>query len=536
MSEPKGPRLGAASNFAQGRLSTTLPYTQNLGVTDLRDGSAWARVETTRGVYDFDNPRAIFGDDLAEAGMGYSAVVNWGNPLYDAGKTPVSRKGIAAFGRFAAALAARFPALHSIEVGNEFNGTNFVDGRIQTMAPLDRARAYFKLLRSTAKSVRKARPDVRILGGATHSIPAQYLWTILDAGGAAYMDALAIHPYTTPAEQLVRQIEVLRRHPDAAGLDIEVTEFGEKDAAAAPGHFLRNYCQMALAGVTRAAWYPLNPRADGFEPLFGPEGAATPVARAFQFAQAHFEGQPAEAFRPDPFTYGCRFGRGHLVIWGAPRDLALRAGTEVLDAMGSPLEAPYSLSPTEPLIIYRATGSVVRGIRLKAQPLVADSFHQFAYPAGTEARAGEDAFARFARRGDEIIPLTTLPGQEARGTPWFPYRGSAAHRPVRVTAENLVPGVAGGRPIEIVHQLTVPEAGRFDLRVDLDVPARSEDGVHLTLRRNATVLEAMVVTGQRETWLRSLSLEAGDRLEVSVGPNGTARGDAVSYRIRLYNS
>ncbi|MEP2639680.1 hypothetical protein [Roseobacter sp.] len=536
MSDPKGPLIGAASNFSQGRTSTTLPFTQAIGVTDLRDGSAWSRIETTPGIYDFSDSRAIFGDDLQEAGIGFSAVVNWGNPLYDDGRTPTSAQGIAAFGNFAAALAARFPALHSIEVGNEFNGVNFVNGPIRNMAPLERAAAYVPLLKATAEAVRKVRPDVRILGGATHSIPVQYIGTILDAGGADYMDALAIHPYTTPAEQLVRQINVLRQHPKAANLDIEVTEFGIKGADLAPGHFLRNYCQMALAGISRTTWYPLNARGDGFEPLFDAEGQATPVARAIQFAQAHFEGQPVSAFRPDPFTYGCRFGNEYLVLWGEPRNVVPRAGAQVFDPTGAVVAGPYSLSPDTPYIVHRARGSVLRGARLKGQSLVADSFHQFEYPTGTESRAGTDPFARFARRGTEIIPLPTLPGQEASGTPWFPYRGSVLHRPMRLTAETLVPGRSGSGPIEIVHQLVVPDSGRFDLRVDLDVPDRSEDGISLTLMRNDTVLQTMTVEGTRDVWLRAITFEAGDVLDVSVGPNGTTQGDAVTYRIRLYES
>lgn len=138
-------------------------------------------------------------------------------------------------------------------------------------------------------------------------------------GAGRYMDALAFHPYTTPPEQLARQIAVLRRVPGLSGMPLEATEFGDPNPATAPGTFLRYYCQMALSGVSRAVWYPLNPRGDGLTPLIGADLMPTPVGRAFATAQRLMEHRPATDAAPDPFTYGCRFGASTWLLWGAPR-------------------------------------------------------------------------------------------------------------------------------------------------------------------------------------------------------------------------
>ena len=531
-----GPRLGAASNFSQGRQAGTMELAQKLGVTVYRDGMVWDRVETSPGKFTFDGPRTAFAQELAAQGATTSVVLNWGNKLYDGGDTPHSAKALAAFGSFAAAVVTRFPDLDSLEIGNEFNGVNFVRGPLKKMPALERARAYVAMLEAASTEARAARPGIRISGGATHSIPAGYLWEVLDAGGAAYMDALAIHPYTTDAEQFVRQIEVLRRHPDAAALPLEVTEFGEPDPSKAASHFLRNYCQFALGGVTHAIWYPLNARGDDMVPLFTQQGQITPAGRAFRQIQKTMEGLPVADASQGPFSYGCTFGDTVMVVWGAPRSVEVAEGVSAYDAAGAEVSAPFALSETEPLVFTSETGDIADQVKFGTTAMIADSKDQFAYPEETELRAGADAFERFARRGGTEYPLITLPGQEAQGTPWFPYRGNPDFGNIRLSADVMLPGGRADSPVEIVHRYTAQEDEVIDITGKFAVAKRSEDGVSVRITLNDEELFTEAGKQPMNADLTAVALRKGDRLEVAVGPNGSRKGDLTTYRIRLSKS
>ena len=95
------PLLGAASNFGQGVQPGMLRNAVALGVTDLRDGLNWGLAQTRADDYDFSDPRAAYPRDVLDAGLSLSLTLNWGNPLWEGGDTPVTPEGIAAFGRFA---------------------------------------------------------------------------------------------------------------------------------------------------------------------------------------------------------------------------------------------------------------------------------------------------------------------------------------------------------------------------------------------------------------------------------------------------
>lgn len=531
-----GPELGAASNLSQGQQAGFFITARQLGVTNLRDGMNWGRVERHVGSYDFNDPRTTYPQTVDASGMGLTVVLNWGNPLYDNGATPMSEAALMALSDYVTRLLETYPFIESIEVGNEFNGTNFVRGPIAEMSPLERAEAYVPFLEAITVAAKRVDPDIRISGGATHSIAAGYLWRILDAGGADFLDTLAIHPYTTDAEQLARQIKVLRRHPAASDLPIEMTEFGTQDPAGAASHFVRNYCQMALSGVSRAVWYPAASRDDGLVGLFDPDGRVTGAGKAFRLIAAHMEGRPVIDLGEDSFTYGCQFGDSTLALWGVPREVRLAAGIRALDAEGHSVNGPVMLSETEPLVIIMDSAKpLAEALSLGSHDVVADTYHQFAFPLAQEAHAEGDGFARFARRGDKDLPLTTMPGQQDRGVPWFPYRGNPDYARLRLTSDLLIPAGHPKQPIEIVHQFVAKHAQSVDIHLKLSVSDRSEDGVMLVALINDELLREyeLVPGGTLEDVQTSVDLEPGDVLEISVGPNRSSVGDVTQYRFTL---
>lgn len=523
-----GPRLGAASNFGQGWQPEMLDAAEALGVRDLRDAVYWDLVEVD-GRRRFGTFQTRWPDLLAPRGMDTSLTVNNGHPDHDGGVTPHTPGAVAAFAGFAAALAAQFPAADAIEVGNEMNSAVFTSGPMREADLAGKARYYTALLRATHGAVKAERPGMRILGGAAHSIPLAWFGALSEAGAPAWMDAAVIHPYTTPPEQVRRQVALLREVPGFEAMPLEVTEFGSEDAGTAAAHFVTNYCQMALSGVTRVVWYPLNPRGDGLVPLIGADLEVTAAGRAYRLIAERMEGRPVADAAPDPSTYACRFGDRALVIWGAPREVTLTgAGVRALDATGAPVAAPR-LSREAPLVIVSESAPVVLGgnVVLGPQAVLADSFDQFAWPG----QPG-DGFERFARQGDEVIDWELRGGQQRGGVPWTPYLGSARDGLLRMGADWFLPARPEAGPIEVVHRWTAPVAGAVTVEARLAPAERSEDGVDATLKLNGRVLEARTVTGAA-VLRHDLMLAAGDRVELSVGPGATARGDVTAFRLTI---
>ncbi len=530
----RGPDIAGASNMSQGRQKGMLSLADRLGIRDYRDGFDWNRAEPAAGSYVFDNIRTTYPADLEKVGAVASVNLNWGNGNYDGGDTPHSPEAIAAFGRFAGELVERFDAIEAIEIGNEFNGRNFVRGPLREMKPLQRARAYVPLLEAAAREIRREDPEIRISGGATHSIAVGYLWEVLDTAEPGVMDTLAIHPYTTPAEQFVRQIEVLRRHPRAAELPLEITEFGTPDSSDSANHFLRNYCQFALGGTLRAAWYPLSQRGDGMVPLFYKDGRISPAGRAVTLALRHFEGRPVEdAAQGDGFTYGCRFGSEALVLWGAPRAIEPAPGLQALAADGRAWEGALVLDPVRPIVFVAGADGALPEVSLASQSLRAESYHQFAYPLADEAQAEGDGFARVARWHGEERPLETLPGQQRSGVPWFPYRGNTSLGSVRLTAESMLPWKREGQPVEIVHRYTATARENLDLTARFAPSDRSMDGITLRITVNGETLHDDAGAGPFEIDRLPVDLARGDELEIVVGPGASTDGDVTAYRMSL---
>lgn len=523
--------LGAASNFSQGWNNRTFGAAIALPVTRFRDGIRWSEAERSPGAYTFDNPRTAYMARLDRQNARLTLTVNWGNPLYDGGKTPHSDRALAAFGRFVAQVVARYPAVDTIEVGNEFNGANFVSGPVKAAGLAERGRYHLAMVRSAAHAAKAVRADVKVLGGATHSLPAGYLWPLLDGGGARLFDGLAVHPYTTPIDQLAAQIGVLRRHPAARAMPIHVTEFGSRDPRRAGDDLVRAYAVMASLGVRELDWYPLNERGDGHVPLVRRDLSLTSAGKAFRFVQARLAHHAGQDLSPDAFTFVHAFGSRAWVVWGSPRSLTVDPrSVTAFDATGARL-APGTLALSEDrALVLIGTRPLKRGgiVSFGCNPLVADSFHQFGYPF---ARADGDGFERFARIAGRERRFHTLPGQQRRNVPWTPYRGLPGKPRLRLSADTMLPAL-DGKHDAIVHRYSAPKARTITLRARFAPSRQSADGIRVEAARNGATLFSQ--SGKSQIVIdRRITLRAGDRLSLAVSPNGSARGDLTDYRIRI---
>ncbi|MCT2398706.1 hypothetical protein [Novosphingobium mangrovi (ex Huang et al. 2023)] len=527
-------QLGAASNFSQGWSDRIWRAALDLPLPRLRDSIRWEQVERTPGLYVFDKPTTTWPDRFARSGTPITLTLNWGNPLYDDGKTPHSPQALAAFGRFAAAVVRRFPQIDTLEIGNEINGNNFVSGPVRNAGLARRGQYHLAMVRAAARAVHRVRPGIKVLGGSTHSLPAGFLWPLLDLSGAGAIEGLALHPYTTPIDQLPGQIGLLRRNGTLARLPLSITEFGSQDARHAADDLVRGYAVLAALGVSEMDWYPLNPRGDGMIPLVRRDGSLTDTGKAFRFVQARMAGLPARDDSPDPFTSIRRFGSKIAVIWGAPRRITVDPGNvSVFDATGARLD-------TRNLILHERRVLVLIGTRplktaqlvhLGCSRLLADSFHQFGYPLPGARQAAGDGFERYVRVGSHALPFEVMPGQQRRGVPWTPYLGRRGMRDLRLTADTILPAVEGGNGA-VVHHYATGRDLRVHLLAEFSVSPRSTDGVAMTLSRNGH--DVLTRSGNAPITVDlHLNLRRGQALSLSLAPGTSARGDITRYRIRI---
>lgn len=538
--QPIAPRepllLGTASNFSQGWNPRTYDAAAALSVTRFRDGIRWSEVERSPGSYTFDKATTTYMARLGQRGDRLTLTVNWGNPLYDAGKTPHTARALAAFGKFVAAMAARYPAIDTIEVGNEFNGANFVSGPVKAADLAKRGQYHLAMVRSAANAVKSVQPDVRVLGGATHSLPAGYLWPLLDGEGAHLFDGLAVHPYTTPIDQLATQIGVLRRHPAARTMPLHVTEFGSRDPDRAGDDLVRAYAVMASLGVRELDWYPLNDRGDGHVPLINRDLSLTSAGKAFRMVKERLARSPGRDISPDRFTFIHAFGPNTWVMWGAPRSVRVDADSVVVfDATGTHRPVgDHVLSEDRVLVLVGKQSLGLGGnVALGCSPLIADSFYQFGYPHAGQTRVDGDPFQRFARSGGRELPFETLPGQQRNNVPWNPYLGISDLPQLRLSADSMLPALRGG-DAAIVHRYIAPQDMVVTLRAGFTPSADSADGIGVEVARNGRVLFERSGKAPISVDLQ-MRLAPGDILSLATSPDRTTAGDTTDYRIRLFD-
>ncbi len=534
--ELRGPQMAVASNFGQGFLSDLMDQALAWGINDFRDAVYWDRVEAADGTFVFDRPDTTYPDQLADAGARMSLTVNNGHPAYDEGHTPLSPVAVAGFAFHAAETLRRFPAIKAIEIGNEFNGPNFVSGSLREGNLDQRAAAYVALLEAVATRAKVADPEVRIIGGGVHSIPTGYLAKLLELGAATHMDAIALHPYSTPVEHYAKQIAVMRRLPGLETMPVEITEFGTQIPDEAPGKMLRSHCLYGLAGASRLAWYAVNERGDDYEPLITRAGRVTPAGETFRFIQDRLTGLPVADVSPDPFTYACLYDQRILMIWGMPRSLDVTTDeVTALDHTGNALTGQtFTLSETEPLILVSGTDlQLGRDMVLGDHAVLADSYHGFTYPENPETTQATGGFLRKVRSPDAVTLMQTMPGQDRPGRPWTPWLGVPSNGDVRLLPDTLLPAGSSDYPVEIVHEYTAAADGPATLAWALTPSDRSTDGITIVVSHNGQELLRADVTGASGDVISNIQLVAGDTLEVAVGPGATSTGDVTDYRFTL---
>lgn len=517
----RAPYLSAVGAFYSGAAPRKMAQVQKLGLNDLRDGLRWPDIEPNIGVNRFDKGSGAHLSALQSRGLIGPIMLLPQSPLRHGGKTVISDNDLRAFARYVKATADHFPKSR-IEIANEFNGGAFVSGPARRGPASKRAALHARILAEIAKA---DVPSNRVIGGALHSMAGGYLWSLLDAGAAAHMSAIAIHPYTTAPEALPRQMAVLRRHPQMADLHVDVTEFGTRDRQRAADFFWRSYCQMTLADVRSAHWYPLGQRKDGYVPVLDHKLDLTPVGTAITFAADALAGQPVVPVRPDPFTYGCLFDDRHLVIWGAERAVTLnRADLKVLHG------DPHSLSQDRVMVIRASSDSPAidldQDIAFGPQTVLFDSFDQFEYPDTSEP----DLHPRYLTHNGIARAFTLCPGQDRPEAPWYPHLClSDLPRAVLHDRGFVLPH----RPVTVHTSHLMTQDARLMAQVDMDVHSLSTDGVDVALHIDGERHAYRRVQGKQSFVFGPLTVARGALVELVLGAGATTKGDQGKFRFRL---
>lgn len=263
---PLDTRIGTHLHAQKPFASDATPTAASVGVGAIRVGDNWQVTEPSAGRFRFSEP---FTNAFAEAralGMDTLMVVGRTNTAYDGGRTPSSASGLAAYARYAAAIAEHFRPT-AFEVYNEFNHKPF-NNSLCGRSP----DCYLPVLRAAESGIRQVDDDVTIIGGGTAlSVPEWFdgLWGI---GGLDHVDAVSFHPYDGNGNPnrlidiLAKSRSTMAAHGDPK--PVWITEFGWTSASGNVSfeqqaeRLVRAETIYLGSGVDHAFWYDLVNDAD----------------------------------------------------------------------------------------------------------------------------------------------------------------------------------------------------------------------------------------------------------------------------------
>ena len=224
---------------------------QKLGATIARVGLPWRSVQPQPGGFGWGYADRVY-RALTSHGMRPVFVISqapgWAQSgslvlacLDDANagrcQRPPAKEHLGDFGRFTAAVAARYPRLAAIEVYNEPNLGNF------NWQPGADPEHFTAVLQAGRDGVRSVRGDLPVISGGLSLLPQppvkgmvgpeEFLSRMYAAGAAGAMDGIALHPY--PGKRSPRNpranllVDIVRAVRDRSGhrdLRLWITETG----------------------------------------------------------------------------------------------------------------------------------------------------------------------------------------------------------------------------------------------------------------------------------------------------------------------
>ena len=174
------------------RHKRTIDLMKNAGITIIRDEMYWSNVEKEKGkpVIPDDWKKNV--DYTLSQGIEILIILNYTNVFYDNGDAPTSKEGLEGFTDYCKFILTEFKGkIKYYEIWNEPNTDGF-------WRPHTDPVAYTNLLKKAYTACKSVDPDVTIIGISCSQIELDFIKTIYENGGYDYMDAVSVHPYTTP--------------------------------------------------------------------------------------------------------------------------------------------------------------------------------------------------------------------------------------------------------------------------------------------------------------------------------------------------
>ena len=507
--------LGAQTHFSQGWNPSVLSLASQVGVKNLRDSVVWSTAERTVGSYDFSTAYVQTLLEYCATGGKLSLTIVPKNPLYDGGKSVYTDQGRKAFAAYIDALLGRFRGcVSAIEVSNEINNNGVLDYPTGYDVPS----TYVASLKTLYAQIKPRYPDVAILGGSVNSVATGFLEPLFAAGALRVIDGVAVHPYRADAEGLDLEINHLRDVMARYGTPVKIwaTEFSydTTDKRLAAAGLLKSAAQLNSSGVDRAYWYALIDQQ--WFPNMGlfTGNAIKPVGTAYQVAmQRLFAYGPAVRVNTgDSLVYLYRFGGDRWLVWGAPRTISFNGSPVIRDVLGNALAGTSVQIGAEPVMVEGATGYT-----LAASNVVADSMLQYGAAPWSYFRRGTDG-------KDVSLPLFD--------TSYTSYFGDRWSKPLRINNNTAAPAGDATAPMRAIMRYTAMTAQQLDLDACF-AKAVTGDGVDYRIERNGVLVASGVLIDKTVLRAVSLNVAAGDRIDLSFGPNKTYGGDSFYYRAVL---
>jgi Ca2+-binding RTX toxin-like protein len=534
--------------YSKRNVDDVIAMIEGSGSDGIRDGLNWGRVEEKRGHYEFSGFRNSYISQVENAGLNVTlTLMPGGNPLYNGGKTVISKKDIAAFADYVVAVAKAFPEVDTIVIGNEFNGlnSNFINGGAATKNIDKRVKIYTNIVEEVNKRLDAADLDVQLSGGALHSVATGYVQAMIKAGTFRHIDTLDFHPYgANPVEvanSLQRLNTVLSDLPEAIRPTLMVTEFGASadpdDPLSNSDYLAKMVAVLADGGVETAAWYAFFDDDRGQIPdmgLYDDRTTPNDMLDGYRFVAGLLDAGAAPS-RVDtgPGIELYDFGNGTWLVWGSVQNVTF-TGTDLqfFDTCGRPIDPPAGLSDQP---VY------VQGKDITLTPLtgdgalLADSFYDFALSPDPDGPWSYHAL-KIKNGRESVLELELMDGQTKMSESWNPYLGQSYSRPLQITADSMVPAGFGTQrqndraPVE---RFTAEADGALDIVGVWTVGAGSKDGVILEIRLNGETLSKETITSGQVVALRALEMLAGDTVDFIIHDGVNATGDYVSRHIRV---
>lgn len=504
-------RLGAQTHIAQGwDVTATAALLDQAGFTICRDEHYWDATETSAGVYTFANFPYIntLKGRTRPIEVLFTADFYAATGLYDGPNiTPYTSAAQTAFGNYAAAVVSHYPQLKAVEVWNEINGGTWTNGTFATDKP-----GYYKTLcQSVYNAVKAARPEVKVIGGATVLIAAPFWQALKDNGALAYMDACSIHPYDAISTWEGRLAEL---RSIIGGKELWVTEFGGPDLT--PGWFTKAVTILDSFDVHTAILYLL--RSDGSFPdwgLYNSSGVPYSVRDAARFMSSKLRNGTGRFRRQTLLDNGLHAykRRDTWIIWGTGHPVTIGADVTVRDASGKLIAKPATIG-SDPIVLEGV--KMGRNVVISASPIItslADDFYSADWSYYARAISG-GALTALSQVDNGYYYYKGLPGSYLRIEQVAMHPESAYDAQARYTAPRNI--------------------GACTASYSFQVPDMNSNGVAAAILKNGVSVWSQTISpGSPVTGTVSLSLSSGDTADVRVNNNGSTSYDATSVAFSI---